>query len=248
LFLLSKAFDQLWIALHQFAAIMLTVRGIKCAFTLPLDQDRVPLTLQVLEVESVTSDSSLPPVRVKVTLSDGIHRSPMILARRLHHLGNELHQGDIVTLTNYISQRLNDDTIVVICLDITVVTALEEIIGNPSDFVLVSSNVDQPIDFIGNTVDGLCNDCQQSPCDWSLFGPSIVDCVHSTISNTPSVDRYHTNKQCRFAAYQMYTRAKLGYLGKGNRVQLPQCVTTGVRNNFPDPNNSYIGFIPGNNE
>jgi hypothetical protein len=227
---------------------MLTVHGIECAFSLPLDQDRVPITLQVLEVESITSDSSLSPVRVEVTFSDGVHRSPMILSRRLNHLASELHQGDIVTLTNYISQRLDDNKLVVICLDVAVVTASEDIIGNPSDFVLLSADVDQPIDFIGTTVVGLCNDCQQNPCDWSLFGPSIVDCIRSTISNTPSVDRYHTNKQCRFAAYQMYTRAKLGYLGKGNRVQLPQCVSTGVRNNFPDPNNSYVGFVPGNNE
>jgi hypothetical protein len=202
---------------------MLTIHGIECAFSLPLDQDRVPITLQVLEVESITSDSSLSPVRVEVTFSDGVHRSPMILSRRLNHLGSELHQGGIVTLTNYISQRLDDNKLVVICLDVAVVTA-------------------------SATVVGLCNDCQQNPCYWSLFGPSIVDCVRSTISNTPSVDRYHTNKQCRFAAYQMYTRAKLGYLGKGNRVRLPQCASTGVRNNFPDPNNSYVGFVPGNNE
>jgi hypothetical protein len=84
-------------------------------------------------VESVTSDFSLSPVRV--TLSDGIHRSPMILARRLHHLGSELHKFDIVMLTNYISQRVDDNKVVVICLDVAVVTASEDIIGNPSDFV-----------------------------------------------------------------------------------------------------------------
>jgi hypothetical protein len=58
------------------------------------------------------------------------------LARRLHHLGSELHQGDIVTLTNYISQCVKDDNIVIICLGITVVAASEGIIGNPSEFVL----------------------------------------------------------------------------------------------------------------
>ncbi len=147
---------------------MLIVRGIECAFSLPLNQDRVPITLQVLEVESVTSDSSLSPDRVEVTLSDGVHRSPMILARRLHHLGSELHQGDIVTMTNYISQRVDDNKVVVICLDVAVVTASEDIIGNPSDFVLVSATVDQLINFIGTAVDGLCNDCQQSPCDWVI--------------------------------------------------------------------------------
>jgi hypothetical protein len=113
---------------------MLTVHGIECAFSLPLNQFHVPITLQVLEVESVTSDSSLSPNRVEVTLSDGVYRSPMILAKWLHHLGSELHQGDIVTMTNYISERVDDNKVVVICLDVAVVTASEDIIGFPSDF------------------------------------------------------------------------------------------------------------------
>jgi hypothetical protein len=35
-------------------------------------------------------------------LSNGFHWPPMILGRYLHHLGSELHAGDIVLLTNYI--------------------------------------------------------------------------------------------------------------------------------------------------
>jgi hypothetical protein len=63
-FVADEGIDQLAIAFHQFAAIILTVYGIKCASSLPLDQDRVPIMLQVLEVERVTSDSSLSPVIV----------------------------------------------------------------------------------------------------------------------------------------------------------------------------------------
>ncbi len=42
----------------------------------------------------------------------------------------------------------------------------------------------------------------------------------------------------------MYARLKFGYLGKGNRKALPSCVTDGIRANFPDPNDSYVGFVP----
>jgi len=35
--------------------IMLTVDGINCAFSLPLDEDRVPLMLQVLAIDLLSS-------------------------------------------------------------------------------------------------------------------------------------------------------------------------------------------------
>jgi hypothetical protein len=68
----------------------------------------------------------------------------MILARWLHYLGSELHQSDVVKLTNYISQCVKDNKVVIICLDITVIDALEAIIGNPSDFVSVLETINQP--------------------------------------------------------------------------------------------------------
>jgi len=72
---------------------MLTVHGVECAFSLSLENDRVPLILQVIHVENVFSDTSNNPVHVEVTFSDGSHRSPMILARRLSDLGSKLRIG-----------------------------------------------------------------------------------------------------------------------------------------------------------
>ena len=72
---------------------MLTVHGVECAFSLSLENDRVPLILQVIHVEKVFSDTSNNPVHVEVTFSDGSHRSPMILARRLSDLGSKLRIG-----------------------------------------------------------------------------------------------------------------------------------------------------------
>jgi len=180
---------------------------------------------------------------VEVTFSDGSHRSPMILARRLSDLGSKLRIGDIVTLTNYISQRLDDNKVVIICLDMTLMDLSLDIIGDPMDFVLVSE-VTEPIVFIGSSVAGFCGECEQNPCDWLLLGPTIVDCIRATQSIDAGGGCADINKQCRFKSYQMYTRAKFGYLGKGKRVQLPSCVSNGIRNNFPDPNQCYIGFLP----
>jgi len=55
---------------------MITVRGIECAFSLGLYQDPVPITLQVVQAELVTSDGSGSPMCLVVTFSDGRSRSP----------------------------------------------------------------------------------------------------------------------------------------------------------------------------
>jgi hypothetical protein len=154
-------------------------------------------------------DTSLSPVRVEVTFSDGSHRSPMILARRLSDLGSKLHISDIVTLTNYISQRLDDNKVVIICLDITLMDHSVDVIGDPMDFVMVSE-IMEPIIFIGSSVTGFCSECQQNPCDWLLLGPTIVDCIRATKSIGAGGGCADINKKCRFESYQMYTHAKLG--------------------------------------
>ena len=155
---------------------MLTVGGIQCTFTLPLDQDRVPLTLQVVGIE-IISDCSLTPVRVQITLSDGMHCGNMTLARRLHHLATKVRHGAIVRLNNCISQVAEDNRVVVICLDATILSKAEVIIGEPSNFVLLLDKSKPSIAFIGSAVDGFCSDCRMTPCDWTLLGPSIVDCL-----------------------------------------------------------------------
>jgi hypothetical protein len=166
----------------------------------------------------------------------------LFFARQLHHLGSTLHPGDIVALTNYISQCLDDNKVVVIRLNVTVVAVSVDIIGNPSDFMMVSKDIRQPVVFIGSSVSGFCSDCQQNPYDWSMFGPTIVGCVRSMIGST-LVASAHINKQCHFASYQMYTRAKLGYLGKGNIVPLLSCVSNGVKNNFWTQISPTLGLL-----
>jgi hypothetical protein len=105
---------------------------------------------------------------------------------------------------------LDDTKVVVICLNVSVVADSVEMIGNPSDFMMVPECITEPALFISSSDVGFCNHCLQNPCNWSMFGHTIADCVRSTIGTTV-VGKALINKQCQFAAYQMYTHAKLGY-------------------------------------
>ncbi|XP_041349489.1 P2X purinoceptor 7-like [Gigantopelta aegis] len=46
----------------------------------------------------------------------------------------------------------------------------------------------------------------------------------------------------RYVAYRQFVRWCWGYLGKDVRVVLPSCVVTKIRNTFPSPDGTYIGF------
>jgi hypothetical protein len=71
-----------------------------------------------------------------------------------------------------------------------------------------------------------------------------VDAIQVSMGTSlTNVDTSSVNKSRWFAAYQMYTRIKHGYLGRGNRTPLPKCVSDNIRNNFPDCNNYYVGFM-----
>ncbi len=63
---------------------------------------------------------------------------------------------------------------------------------------------------------------------------NVIDCSDSgdTIGN----------KQLRFLSYSEYTNMKHGYLGKHNRVPIPNCVVSGIRVSYPDKNNCFVGF------
>jgi hypothetical protein len=122
------------------------------------------------------------------------------------------------------------------------------IIGSPSKQLPPSPNVLEDIDIVGVSSDGVCSHCEQMQCEWLLYGPTIVHSVPAIHGSNPNVDCLLTNKACRHTAYTMYTRMKIGYLEKGNRVTLPKCVVNGARDNFPDPSNNCVRFTPSEQE
>ena len=100
----------------------------------------------------------------------------------------------------------------------------------------------------------LCENCHNKPCLWVQYGPGIVDHLSNDYvgryvdSDGNLVDEPNetctiiTNKQLRFLAYSAYTAAKYGYLGKRKRIPIPRCVEYGIRCNYPDDHEMYIGF------
>ncbi len=43
--------------------------------------------------------------------------------------------------------------------------------------------------------------------------------------------------------YRFYIEQKYGYLGKVNRIQIPQCVLAGIRAAYPEEDGGrYMGF------
>ncbi len=118
---------------------LLTLGGIECTVSLSVDNDHVPVTLQVLEVTNVTSSNSRKSsvVCVEATLSDGKFFYPVMLIKKLYSLvtSKQIYRGVIVQMCNYITQPLNGSKQVIMCLDLSVVGISESIIGNPSEYL-----------------------------------------------------------------------------------------------------------------
>jgi hypothetical protein len=210
---------------------------------LPLDSDRVCVSLQVLDVSVESSSNSS---RTQVTISDGVHFFPVMLAKHLQRFVDcgDISRGAFVSVTNYVLQTLSNRKIVIICLDLSVMSVGEAVNGSPLEFIPPPTMSKEEIEFIGVTSDNVCLYCEQIPCEWLHYGRSVVDSVRAKSSSSPSTDISLINKSCRHDAYRMYTRAKYGYMGKGRRVPLPTCVVDGIRANFPDMDNNYICFTP----
>ena len=51
----------------------------------------------------------------------------------------------------------------------------------------------------------------------------------------------HQCSTARKLLYGKITRELYGYLGRGNRVVLPDCILQGVRGMYPDPDDKYMG-------
>ena len=67
----------------------------------------------------------------------------------------------------------------------------------------------------------------------------------SNVVSVTELKRIHgesANNVLRKFAYQESVRVIYGVMGKGNRVQLPQCVVEGVRREYPDEKDMYMGY------
>ncbi len=57
-----------------------------------------------------------------------------------------------------------------------------------------------------------------------------------------SLGKHVPNNHMRFTCYKCFTYEKFGHLGKGNRVKLPICVESKIKDLFPSLDGTYTNF------
>lgn len=85
-----------------------------------------------------------------------------------------------------------------------------------------------------------CNLCSNCPCllDQGLYEELVMAYDLGLDPDFP----FLTSKEQRFRLYRHATSWIHGYLGKGNRIELPQCVRTEIRDLAPESTGNYVGF------
>jgi hypothetical protein len=89
-----------------------------------------------------------------------------------------------------------------------------------------------------------CVHCDEVPCllDQGLY-VSITE-FESGLRDADH-DEQLSNKQVRYQLYRHATTWIHGYLGRGKRIELPQCVRTEILDLAPESDRSYVGFTNG---
>jgi hypothetical protein len=117
------------------------------------------------------------------------------------------------------------------------------------------SKISNQLDRVHTNVYKGCENCSNILCDWTEFGPTIIDHLNEDYvgrlvdKDGNVIQEYEegttdliTNKQLRFLAYSAYTSLKHGFLGKKKRIPIPHCVECGIRLHFPEKSKCYVGF------
>jgi hypothetical protein len=89
--------------------------------------------------------------------------------------------------------------------------------------------------------------CGETPCDWLRFRAKLLSEARSTY---PCVLGDHSNHGGRVGVtrnvvqkfiYKNYVYSKYGSLGKGIRINIPECVLQKVRAAYPEDDGNYMG-------
>jgi hypothetical protein len=86
-----------------------------------------------------------------------------------------------------------------------------------------------------------CPHCDCDPCLWEEFREEI-----NGDEVLAAIDQSQPRNEIRKQAYRAFVLSWKGHQGKGQRVRIPPCVLTGIRNVWPDPNGCYMGHFDSN--
>jgi hypothetical protein len=90
-----------------------------------------------------------------------------------------------------------------------------------------------------------CRWCRRRPC--IMADGVFYDCLLEYFQDfvEPEYEAKNlTEKEVRFRLYRHATSLIHGYLGKGVRIELPQCVRGDILDLIPAPDGKYVGFKP----
>ena len=107
----------------------------------------------------------------------------------------------------------------------------------------------------------VCYECGGTPCQWTEFGSDLLENfqeMYVTSMQSSQDGEVHTiikdrssghvipNNLVRKMLYRTFTLLKYGHLGKDNRVRVPPCVESKIREIAPDIHGRYTGFYETN--
>ena len=87
-----------------------------------------------------------------------------------------------------------------------------------------------------------CPLCRKVDCIWMIHKKETLLAMRSHAIATERSGRITTNSTIRKIGYRKWTNLNHGVLGYGNRKEPPECVKDGIREAYPDPNETYLGY------
>lgn len=92
----------------------------------------------------------------------------------------------------------------------------------------------------------VCLICGGTPCDWTNYKDEVIFQMELYITNCCLVSEEElTQRRIRKVGYKTFTMEKYGFLGQGNRVKVPDCVTFEIRKLYPEEDSDeYMGYKP----
>jgi len=98
----------------------------------------------------------------------------------------------------------------------------------------------------------VCYLCGKTPCEWVDHGlPALEEIKKKFYIDNAAIDgfvleilsgKHVPNNHMRFTCYKCFTYEKFGHLGRGNRVKLPICVESKIKELFPSLDGNYTNF------
>jgi hypothetical protein len=96
-----------------------------------------------------------------------------------------------------------------------------------------------------------CVICGGTPCELEEFGGGVVE-QSKLLYNREQCGKQDVrvddngvivpNSRMRKALYRAFTYLKFVHLGKGRIIPIPSCVTTKIREMYPETDGDYMGF------